>query len=174
MKRARETESQFCGILTNVINALNTRPTPPAKDPSGIPIRWLALREKAKAASEENSFILKWAMMVHLFEQEEVPCDVFLGVVGPLFIHLITVPSMQGMTVRLYEPLVLIAMRMNVDRLSFFYNNQRYTIRKAGRDYLELLKHCHPESEGGQFTTCNKEHDLLTSLDTLCNMAFVD
>ena len=112
--------------------------------------------------------------MSHLLEQEEVPCDVFLGVVGPLFIRLITALSMQGILVRLYEPVVLVVMRMGVDCLSFFYDNQRYTIRKARHDYIELLKHCDPESEGGYFTTYKTDYDLLRSLDILCDTGFVD
>jgi len=165
MKRARETDYHFVDLLTNVITALNT---PSVKDPTTttIPIRWLALREKANKASAENEFLLKWNMMHHLFEQEELPLDILLGIVAPFLIGLITTKTTKGIVVRLYEPVVLVAMRMcGGEPLSFFYHNQRYTLRKDRHDYVELLKHCHPESEGGEIVTCILEASLLMRLD---------
>lgn len=171
MKRARETQDLFTGLV-NLVTALNTRPTPLVKDTIAIPIKWLALREKAKQTSAEKEFLVKWCVIHHQFEQEELPLDILRGVVGPLLIGLITVLSMQGVVVRLYEPVVLVAMRWRgKEGLSFFYNNQRYTIRKDRHDYLELLVHCHPESEGGYIYTSMMEKCLLMRLDTQCDMA---
>lgn len=173
MKRARPQEDLFF-ILSNVITMLNTPPVFPVNDPTIIPKKWLALHEKAKRVSEERQFCLKWAVMRHHFEQKDVPFDVLFSVVGPFFIGLITVPSIHGMVVRLYEPVILAAMRADVNGHSFFYHDRRWTIRKDRHDNVELLQHCHPDSEGGHIMMCFEESTLLQPLNTLCDMSFPD
>ena len=167
MKRSRETGNQ--AVTTPSVSSM-----PSINNTDTIPLQWLKLHEQAKKASEEESFLLKWNMMRHLFEQEEMPFDILIGVVGPLFIDLITLKTIQGTVLRLYEPIVLVMTRTRGSDLSFFHNNQRYTIRKSGSYHVQVRVHCHPESEEGYTVDYCRETSLLRRVDDVFRMVFTD
>ena len=175
MKRSRETGDLAFGLLTDIlVTTLNTLSVPSIKNTETIPIRWPKLREQAKKASGEEAFLLKWNMMRHLFEQEEMPFDILIGVVGPLFIDLITLRTIQGTVLRLYEPIVLAMIRTGGSDLSFFYNNQRYTIRKYRSFHIEVLVHSYLESERDYIARYYREASLLRRVDDVCRMTLID
>ncbi len=153
---------------------------------------WAALtREKREAIEKEvllNWFLLKETVAT----QEELPIDIFYGVMAPLTIALLTVISEQGIRVRLYESMLanmLRAFAMGHPRISFYYDKQRYTMYSdetqsyvlkvivhscmlPGQNYQADACKWFPCDQNDIIEACEKRIDILLS-DVSCAMKYM-
>lgn len=185
MKRSREEDSLL-------VSGSTTIPGDPVKPCYlSLPIAWVIWHEKSRQPREatEKEILLKWFLLKEIIHKDdELPVDIFYGVMAPLTIELLTVISQQGLRVRLYESIIANMIRAFANgypRISFYCDRQRYSIYKEKQSsyFLNLVVHSPSEwedeyeSDGGACFIYRKEEDIeeasKTRVDILLSQALV-